>query len=150
MAMTKLILRADVKGVGKRGDIVDVADGYARNYLVPRQLAIPAAAGTVAQAASMRRARDLRDAKDRAAAETIARELVSKTITITAKSHGERLFGSVGPAEVATAIAQQTGVTLDKRQVNLSEPIKTLGAHEVSVRLHSDVQFTVNLTVSPT
>jgi large subunit ribosomal protein L9 len=147
--MAKLILRSDVKGVGKRGDIVDVADGYARNFLVPRNLAIPAAAGTVAQAAAMRRARDLRDAKDRAAAETIARELVTKTITITAKSHGERLFGSIGAADVAAAVAQQVGINLDKRQVHLAEPIKTLGNHEVSVRLHSDVQFTVNLAVNP-
>jgi large subunit ribosomal protein L9 len=147
--MAKIIMRADVKGVGKRGDIVDVADGFARNYLVPRNLAMPAATGTVAQAAAMRRARDLRDAKDRAAAETIARELVTKTISIAAKSHGERLFGSIGAADIATAVAAQTGVQLDKRQVNLPEPIKTLGAHEVSVRLHSDVQFTVNLTVTP-
>jgi large subunit ribosomal protein L9 len=147
--MAKIIMRADVKGVGKRGDIVEVADGFARNYLVPRNLAMPAATGTVAQAAAMRRARDLRDAKDRAAAETIARELVTKTISITAKSHGERLFGSIGAADIANAVAAQTGVQLDKRQVNLPEPIKTLGAHEVSVRLHSDVQFTVNLTVTP-
>ncbi len=147
--MSKVILRSDVKGLGKRGDIVDVADGFARNYLVPRNLAMPAAEGTVAQAASMRRARDLRDAKDRAAAETIARELVSKTITITAKSHGERLFGSVSSADVSDAIAAQTGVTLDRRQVNLVEPIKALGAHEASIRLHADVQFTVNVNVVP-
>jgi large subunit ribosomal protein L9 len=147
--MAQLILRADVKGVGKRGDIVEVADGYARNFLVPRALAMPAAAGTVAQAASMRRARDLRDAKDRAAAETIARELVTKTITISAKSHGEKLFGSIGSVDVVSAVSQQTGVALDKRQVQLPEQIKSLGAHEVSVRLHSDVQFTVNVNVVP-
>jgi large subunit ribosomal protein L9 len=147
--MSKVILRSDVKGLGKRGDIVDVADGFARNYLVPKNLAMPAAQGTVAQAASMRRARDLRDAKDRAAAETIARELVSKTITISAKSHGERLFGSVSAADVADAVATQTGVTLDRRQVNLVDAIKTLGSHDVSIRLHSDVQFTVNVNVVP-
>ncbi len=147
--MAQIILRADVKGLGKRGDIVDVADGFARNYLVPRNLAMPAAAGTVAQAAAMRRSRDLRDAKDRAAAETIARELVTKTVTISAKSHGERLFGSVGAAEVADAIAKQTGITLERRQVNLSEALKILGAHEVSIRLHSDVQFSVNVEIVP-
>jgi large subunit ribosomal protein L9 len=147
--MSKVILRSDVKGLGKRGDIVDVADGFARNYLVPKNLAMPAAQGTVAQAASMRRARDLRDAKDRAAAETIARELVSKTITISAKSHGERLFGSVSAADVADAVATQTGVTLDRRQVNLVDAIKTLGSHDVSIRLHTDVQFTVNVNVVP-
>jgi large subunit ribosomal protein L9 len=146
---SKIILREDVKGLGKRGDIVDVADGYARNYLVPRNLAMSAAAGTVAQAASMRRARDLRDAKDRAAAETIARELVSKTVTMSAKSHGERLFGSISSADVAVALNAQTGINLDKKQINLVEPIKTLGSHDVSIRLHSDVQFTVNVNVVP-
>jgi large subunit ribosomal protein L9 len=146
---SKIILREDVKGLGKRGDIVDVADGYARNYLVPRNLAMSAAAGTVAQAASMRRARDLRDAKDRAAAETIARELVSKTVTMSAKSHGERLFGSISAADVATAVNAQTGIALDKKQINMAEPIKTLGSHDVSIRLHNDVQFTVNVNVVP-
>jgi large subunit ribosomal protein L9 len=147
--MAKIILRADVKGLGKRGDIVEVADGYARNYLVPRQLAMPAAAGTVAQAASMRRARDLRDAKDRSSAETIARELVAKVITVSAKSHGEKLFGSIGSADLATAVSAQTGVTLDRRQIHLGDPIKTLGSHAVSVKLHSDVEFTLNVDIVP-
>jgi large subunit ribosomal protein L9 len=76
--MPSVILRADVTGLGKRGDIVEASDGYIRNFLVPRKLAMPAAAGTVEQAAKMRKSRDLRDAKDRAAGETIARALVAK------------------------------------------------------------------------
>ncbi len=147
--MSKVILRADVKGVGKRGDIIDVADGYARNFLIPRSLAMPAASGTVAQAASMRRARDLRDAKDRASAETVAQKLVAKTITISMKSHGEKLFGSVTPADVVAAIEAQTGVTLDRRTVHMPEHIKALGAHSVSVKLHSDVEFAVGVEVVP-
>jgi large subunit ribosomal protein L9 len=145
--MSKVILRADVKGVGKRGDIIDVADGYARNFLIPRNLAMPAAAGTVAQAASMRRARDLRDAKDRSSAETIAKTLVSKTITIPMKSHGEKLFGSVTQADVAAAIEAQVGVSVDRRQVHMVEHFKTLGSHSATIKLHSDVEFAVAVEI---
>ena len=147
--MSKIILRADVKGVGKRGDILDVADGFARNFLIPRSLAMPAAAGTVAQAAAMRRSRDLRDAKDRASAETIARTLVAKTITISMKSHGEKLFGSVTTADVVAAIQAQTGVSIDKRQLHIADQIKTLGSHSVPIKLHSDVEFAVAVEVVP-
>ncbi len=145
--MARVILRADVKGVGKRGDIVDVADGYARNFLLPRGSAMPASAGTVSQAAAMRRSRDLRDAKDRESAETVARVLVSKTIKIIAKSHGNKLFGSVSAADVADAVQAQTGVTLDRRRIHLDEHIKTLGSHEVPVKLHNDVEFRVQVEV---
>ena len=107
----KVILRSDLDRVGKRGDIIDVADGYGRNYLLPRGLAFPATDGAVEQAAKMRRARDLRDASDREAAQTIASTLVPKVITITAKAGTEgRLFGSVTAADVAAAVAEQTGV----------------------------------------
>lgn len=145
--MARVILRADVKGVGKRGDIVDVADGFARNFLLPRGSAMPASAGTVSQAASMRRSRDLRDAKDRESAETVARVLVSKTIRIVAKSHGTKLFGSVSAADVADAVQAQTGVSLDRRRIHLDEHIKTLGSHEVPVKLHNDVEFRVQVEV---
>ena len=107
----KVILRSDLDRVGKRGDIIDVADGFGRNYLLPRGLAFKASDGAVEQAAKMRRARDLRDASDREAAQTIASTLVPKIITITAKAGSEgRLFGSVTSADVAAAVAEQTGV----------------------------------------
>jgi large subunit ribosomal protein L9 len=147
--MSKVILRADVQGLGKRGDIIEVADGHARNFLIPRKLAMPAAAGTVAQAASMRRARDLRDAKDRASAETVAKTLVAKTITIAMKSHGEKLFGSVTSSDVVAAIEAQTGVVVDRRKVHMSDHIKSLGSHSVPVKLHSDVEFAVTVEVVP-
>ena len=147
--MAKVILRSDVVGLGKRGDIVEVADGYARNFLLPRGSAMSASAGTVAQAASMRRSRDLRDAKDRESAETVARTLVSRTIRISAKSHGDKLFGSVSAADVVDAVHTQTGVSLDRRRVHLDEHIKTLGTHEVPVKLHSDVEFRVIVEVVP-
>src|SRR5205823_9199580 len=106
----KVILRQDIASVGKRGDICDVSDGYARNYLLPKRLAIVATDGAVTQAAAMRRARDMRDAQDRSAAEEVARMLVPKVITIPAKAGTEgRLFGSVTPADVVGAVAEQTG-----------------------------------------
>ncbi len=143
----KVILRADVAQVGKRGDIVEVSDGYARNYLYPKRLAIVATDGAVSQANSMRRARDLKDAADRSAAEEIARALVAKVITIKARAGSEgRLFGSVTSTDVVEAIAAQSGVELDRRKVHV-DPIKTLGTHSASVKLHSDVEFPVTIEV---
>ncbi len=101
----KVILRSDLDGLGKRGDIVDVADGHARNYLLPQGLALVATSGASSQAAKMRRSRDLRDASDREAAQTVATTLVPKIITVTAKAGTEgRLFGSVTTADVVDAV----------------------------------------------
>ena len=148
--MTKVVLRADIGGVGKKGDIVDVADGFARNFLVPRGEALVASAGIEAQAKAMRRARDVKDGRERVAAEQIARTLVPAVIVLKAKTTGSkgRLFGSITTAEVAEAIQSQTGITLDKRDLHLAESIRTLGTHQVQVKLHSDVQFTVTLEVA--
>lgn len=144
----KVILRSDVDGVGKRGDVRDVADGYARNFLVPRGLAMKAHAGATAQAAAMRRSRDLKDAADRAAAEEIAKKLVPSRVTITARAGTEgRLFGSVTSADITDAVAAQTGIELDRRTLRLDEPIKALGEHLVPVRLHADVEFPVTVDV---
>ena len=144
----KLLLRADVDGVGKRGDLVEVADGYGRNYLVPKGLAIRATPGVEAQAAAMRRARDLRDAADRGAAEEIAKTLVPTVITVQARAGAEgRLFGSVTTADVVEAVAAQTGITLDRKHLHLDEPIKTLGTHTVAAKLHADVQFAITVEV---
>jgi large subunit ribosomal protein L9 len=146
----KVILRSDLSGVGKRGDIVEVSAGHARNYLLPHGLAIPASDGAVAQAASMRRARDLRDAHDRDAAQTIATTLVAKVITLSAKAGTEgRLFGSVTSADIVDAVKAQTGIELDRRQVNV-DPIKSVGQHVVTAKLHADVTFPITLDVVPT
>jgi large subunit ribosomal protein L9 len=143
----KVILRSDVDRLGKRGDIVDVTDGYGRNFLLPRGLAFVATAGAVDQAAKMRRARDLRDAHDREAAQTIATRLVPKVITISAKAGSEgKLFGSVTTADVVEAVREQTGVELERRQLN-AEPIKSLGQHTVTAKLHSDVSFPITVEV---
>ena len=145
----KVILRSDVDGVGKKGDIVDVADGHARNFLVPNGQAIAASAGIEKQATSMRRSRDIKDTKERGEAEIVARTLVPAVITIKAKTHGPegKLFGSVTTTDIAEAVRQQTGIDLDKRAIHLDEHIRTVGAHAVQIRLHSDVQFTVNVEV---
>jgi large subunit ribosomal protein L9 len=144
----KVILRSDLADVGKKGDIVDVSDGYGRNYLVPKGLALKATGGNEKQANSMRRSRDIRDAKDRGAAEEIASSLVPKVITIKAKAGTEgRLFGSVTSADVATAVQEQTGIEFDRRKLHLDEPIKSLGTHQVPARLHPEVEFVVTVEV---
>lgn len=144
----KVVLRSDLDKVGKRGDIVDVSDGYARNFLLPKGHAIVATDGVAAQASAMRRARDLKDAKDRESAEAIARTLVPLVIRIPARAgEGGRLFGSVTSTDVVEAVAQQAKVNLDRRRLRLDEPIKSLGTHEVPVKLHSDVEFRVTVEV---
>ncbi len=144
----KIILRTDVSELGKRGDVLDVSDGYARNYLVPKGLAMKATDGAASQAASMRRARDLRDAQDRAAAETLATTLVPKVITVTARAGSEgKLFGSVTATDIASAIEAQTNVQLDRRKLVLPEPIKSLGTHVVPAKLHADVEFPITIDV---
>jgi large subunit ribosomal protein L9 len=144
----KVILRADVEKLGRKGDVLDVSDGYGRNYLVPKGLALKATDGAVAQAAAMRRARDLKEAKDREGAEEVARRLTPVVIRIPARAGAEgRLFGSVTTADLADAVVAQTGVTLDRRRIHLDEPIKSLGMHEVAVRLHTDVEARLQVEV---
>ena len=144
----KVVLRADVANVGHKGDIVDVADGFARNYLVPKGLAMRATKGSEAQAASMKRARDVKDARDRGAAEEVATRLVSAVITVKAKAGTEgRLFGSVTTADIAAAVQAQTGIELDRRKLHLDDAIKSVGMHHVPVRLHADVEFPVSIDV---
>ena len=148
MTDVKVILRADVAGLGKRGDIVEVSKGYARNFLRPRDLAFPATDGATSQAQAMRRARDLKDAKDREGAEEVAKVLVARTIEITARAgDGGRLFGSVTNTEVAEAVAAQTGIELDRKDLQMEEHIKEVGTHHVTARLHTDVQFPITVEV---
>ena len=144
----KVVLRADIPGVGKRGDITEVADGFARNFLVPQGRAIFANAGIEDQAASTRRSRDLKDARNREGAETIARKLVPIVFRIESRAGTEgRLFGSVTASDIVEAVSRQSGVDLDRRRLVIEEPIKTLGSHEVGVRLHPEVEFRLTLEV---
>ena len=145
----KIILRADVNGVGKRGDVCDVADGYARNLLLPKGLAMKASAGAAGQATAMRRARDVRDASDRTAAQEIATKLVPTRIAISARAGAEgKLFGSVTTTEIADAVLAQTGIELDRRDLHLDEPIRTVGEHTATARLHAEVEFPITIDVA--
>lgn len=146
----KIVLRSDVANLGRKGDLVEVANGYARNFLLPRGLAMAATRGAVRQAEQMRRAREVRDIRARQGAEATARRLAGQRIEISARA-GEsgRLFGSVTAADVAAALTASTGVELDRRRIELDEPLKTAGTHEVKVRLHADIEALVTVEVVP-
>lgn len=144
----QIVLREDVDKVGKRGDIVDVANGYARNFLIPRGYAIPATKGITAQAAAMRAARDRADAKNRQSAEELARTLVGLTVQISARAGAEgKLFGSVTNADIVDALHSQSGLQIDRKQIEMHEPIRSLGSHAVPVKLHTDVHVNLNVQV---
>ena len=145
----KVILRSDLDGLGMRGDIVDVADGHARNYLLPKGHAITASDGAIEQAARMRQARDQRDSSAREAATAVASNLVPKVITVAAKAGPEgKLFGSITAADVVVAVQEQTDIELDRRQI-VVDVVKTLGQHTVTASLHSDVSFPITIDVVP-
>jgi large subunit ribosomal protein L9 len=144
----RIVLRADVENLGHKGDLLDVADGYARNYLVPRGLAMRATDGVVRQAEAMRRNRAARDERDREAAEELAGRLSGRQFQITARAgEGGKLFGSVGSTDVVSAVQTQAGVELDRRHVSLADPVKELGPFEVPVRLHPEVEVTLSVEV---
>lgn len=144
----QVILRQDVDGVGHKGDVVDVADGYGRNFLLPRGLAIKATKGAQAQADAMARSRAAQDAEDRDAAQEVATRLVPQKITVVAKAGEEgKLFGSVTAADVTDAVQAQTDIELDRRVIEVGEAIKSVGEHTVTAKLHPEVQFPIHLDV---
>ncbi len=144
----KVLLRSDVKGVGRRGDIVSVSAGHARNFLVPNDLAVVANDGTVAQAEVMRKAQELKAATERESARTLAASLATKVITISAKAGNEgRLFGSITSTEIVKAIFDQTGATIDRKQVQLEAPLRQLGEHVVVVELFAEVLTNMSVNI---
>ncbi len=146
----KLILLSDIPDLGHRGDVVEVADGYARNYLLPRKHAIKATEGAVAQAEALRRARVEAERKKKDEAERVATQLVGTRVVIAAQAGDEgRLYGSIGAGDVVEGIKKFTGVELDRKVVEITEPIKAIGLHEVTIRLHPEVQFPVTIDVIP-
>jgi large subunit ribosomal protein L9 len=146
----KVVLRDDVENIGRKGDLIEVTDGFARNFLVPRGLAMKATKGVVQQAEAMRRNREARDARDREAAQALADQLTGKRIELRARAgEGGRLFGSVTSADLADAVRAQTGVEVDRRKTQLAEPLKELGVVEVPVKLHADVEVTLTVDVVP-
>lgn len=146
----KVILRANVEGVGNTGDLVDVANGYAQNFLMPKGLAMRATEGAASQAEAMQRSQELRGVKEREGAEELGQQLQAQTIAIQARvGQDEQLYGSVTTSEIAEAVQAQTGIVLDRRDMSLEEPIRTVGIHQVDMRLHSDVRIQITIEVSP-
>ncbi len=144
----KLILTSEVSGLGAPGDIVEVKDGYGRNFLLPRSLATPWTKGGQKQVDAIRKARASREIATLDQAQAIKSRLESSTVTLDAQAGASgRLFGAVTTADVARAVAAAGGPELDKRKIELGRPIKTVGRYDVSVRLHVDVAANVALEV---
>jgi large subunit ribosomal protein L9 len=136
----KLVLLSDVKALGKRGDVVDVAEGYARNFLLPRKLAGEADKGALAQLDAQHRANARREAQELADARALAARIESASLTVKAKA-GEngKLFGAVTNSDVAAAIAAALSIALDKHKIELSGQIKALGSYPVEIKIHKNV-----------
>ncbi len=145
----RVVLRADVEGLGRKGDVCDVAAGYARNYLVPKGLALRSSAGAERQAGAMRRTAALRRAADRADAAEIAARLAPAVLTVPARAaESGHLYGSVGPADIVAAVEAQVGAVVDGRAVVLEAPIKETGTHIVLFRLYADIEVPVTVEVT--
>jgi large subunit ribosomal protein L9 len=146
----KLILISDVAELGHRGDVVDVSDGYARNFLLPKKKAVKANQGALIQAESIREARIEAEKKAKDEAEKIATQLVGMRVVLAAQAGDEgQLYGSVSVADVVEGIRRFAGVDVDRKHVVLTTPIKAIGLHEVQLNLHPEVQFPVTLDVIP-
>ncbi len=144
----KLILTQEVTGLGDPGDIVEVKDGYGRNFLVPQGVAMRWTRGGEKQIVSIKRGREVREVRDLSHAKQLKGELEALKVTLPVKA-GEsgRLFGSVTVADIVAAVAKAGGPQVDKRRVEVSSPIKTVGSHQVGVRLHPEVSAKVSLEV---
>ena len=144
----KLILTQEVAGLGGPGDIVEVKDGYGRNYLVPRGAAIRWTRGGEKQVSSIRRGREVRQVADLGSAQEVKGRLENLSVTLPVKAGDTgRLFGSVTVADIVDAVAKAGGPQMDKRRIEIGSPIKTVGTHQVTVRLHPEVAATVSLEV---
>lgn len=136
----KLILLADVKSLGKQGDVVEVAEGYARNFLLPRKLATEADRGALARLGSQQKAKQRRDEQLLIDAKALAARLEAAKVSVKAKAGGNgKLFGAVTNADVATAIAQTLAVAIDKHKIEIKSAIKALGSYPVEIKLHKNV-----------
>ncbi|WP_165984622.1 50S ribosomal protein L9 [Streptomyces sp. YIM 98790] len=144
----KIILTSEVSGLGAPGDVVEVKDGYARNYLLPRRVAIRWTRGGEKDVEQIRRGRKIREIASIEQANDVKAQLEGTKVRLRVRAGtGGRLFGSVTPAEIADAVKSAGGPDIDKRRIELGRPIKSLGAHKVSVRLHPEVLATVNIEV---
>jgi large subunit ribosomal protein L9 len=146
----KVILTKSVEDLGDKGDVVEVADGYARNYLVPKKFAVKASDGALKQAESMRVARIEAERKSLEEAQALGEALAGVRVVVAARAgDAGNLFGSIGASDVAEAIVKFTGVEIDKRIIQIEEPIKEIGLHEIALKPHSEVEVSVTLDVIP-
>ena len=144
----KIILSSDVENIGHKGDVVTVADGYARNYLVPKGLAIHASKGALKQAEMMQRARAEKEAKAKAEAQGRVEKLQAAPVYISANAGEDgKLFGSVTSSDVARGIEDQLGESVERQDIRLADPIRSLGSHSVDVNLHEGVHASVTVEV---
>lgn len=135
----KVVLRDTIEAIGERGTVVDVADGFARNYLMPRRLALPATPGNLRAMETEHRRWAVRAAKERAEAEALARRITSTPLELAHRAGDtDTLYGAVTASEIAYAL-EEKGIEIDRRRIQLEEPIKTLGSYQIPVRLHADV-----------
>lgn len=147
---TKIILTHEVTGLGAPGDVVEVKDGYARNYLLPRGLATAWTKGAAKQIEAIRRARKAREISTLEDARAVRDHLQEGPVVVTAKAGASgRLFGAVTTADIAEAVAAAGGPKLDRRKIEIAQPIKSLGDHQVQVRLHEDVAAQIDVRVVP-
>jgi large subunit ribosomal protein L9 len=145
----RIMLTKDVENVGHAGEIKDVADGYGRNFLIPRKLAVVAGRGVEAEAKRIREASARREAKERDEAQELAEVIGNRTVVVRLRVGGEdKVFGAVTNEDIAVALRQQQQVEVDRRKIDLKEPIKQLGEHVVPLRLHRDVEAHINLIVT--
>lgn len=143
------MLIKDVESVGQAGDVKEVADGYGRNYLIPRRLAIAAGKGAEAEARRLREAVVKREAKDRDEAQELAELIDNKTVVVRLKVGAEdKVFGAITNEDIATALRLQHQVEVDRRKIDLKDPLKQLGEHQVPLRLHRDVSAHINLIIT--
>jgi large subunit ribosomal protein L9 len=146
----KVILQRTVERLGDPGDVADVADGYARNYLIPRGLAIRAEKGAIRHAQSLKRAHETRTSAQKGEFEAVAARLTQVPIVVHARAGEEgKLFGSVTAADVAEAVSTQANVSIDRKDVHLDEPIRSIGTHEVRIHLFPEVDPVLTVDVQP-
>jgi large subunit ribosomal protein L9 len=143
------LLTKDVENVGRAGDVKEVADGYGRNFLLPRKLAVAARKGAEDEAKRLQDAATKRETKDRNEAQTVADEIDNKTVVVRLKVGAEdKAFGSITNQDIATALKAQHRVEIDRHKIDMKEPIRSLGEHQVSLKLHRDVSAHVNVIVT--
>jgi large subunit ribosomal protein L9 len=146
----KVILSKDVEGTGKAGEVKDVADGYARNYLLPRKLAIPATGGALKTIEQRKAAEQKKVAAEETSARALADRLTAVPVVVTAKVGDQgRLYGSITSGDIAEQLSAQLGQPIDKRKIELDEPIRHLGTFDVTIRLHRAVTAVVKVDVQP-